>query len=321
MVRYVFINSHSCSSQSLDLRYLFPELSRSARATLILVHVGYAFIMFQCYILRIAPKNQWGLLFGLIESVIAIWWLMATLVFPYIESSWFPIIPFLLMGWMWLSWLLTNQIPEDKPSTTLSWSYKNYFWFIKKWLHFVQTNNYYPVFDLSTRLFEWVFYGSIRFMFPLAFMTSWWGFWEWMSLGIYEILTITLWGLCGYWADKYGWKQANIIGRVCIITWMIFMSLNWSLQWIIWFGALVALGYNLIFWAGNHILEETNADHPEDWSYIAFRNLVLNLIWTITAPMVWYIYSITSLQWTLSIITWIITCIGITMIFKTIRSS
>lgn len=301
-------------------RYLFPAHPRSARATLLLMHIWYAFIMFQCYILRIAPKNQGGLLFGLIESVIAIWWLMATLLFPYIESAWYPIIPLLLIGWMWIAWLLTNQIHEDSPTPLVSRSCRNYFWFIKKWFHFVQVNKYYPLFDLSTRLFEGLFYGTIRFLFPLALMSDGWWLREWMSLGIYEILTIVLWGACGYRADKYGRKKANIIGRLCIIVWMICMVLSWTLVWFIWFGALVALGNNLIFWAWTHILEETNTDHPEDWSYIAFRKLILNLGWIIAAPLAWYIYSMTSLQWTLNIITWIITCIGITMIMRTVRS-
>jgi hypothetical protein len=114
-------------------------------------------------------------------------------------------------------------------------------------------------------------------------MSSGWGLREWMSLGIYEILTIVLWGICGYRADRYGWKNANIIGRVCIIIWTISMSLSVSLAWIIWFGALVALGNNLIFWAWAHILEETNTDHTlrSDWLLLHESSLVSVSRWSL----------------------------------------
>lgn len=303
------------------VRYFFPAYSRSAWSVLILIHIGYACIMFQCYILRTVPKGQGGLLFGLIESVIAVWWLLATLAFPYIESEWYPLIPFILIWWMWIAWIITSHIPEDKNASTDTTSLKKYFWFIKKWFHFVKTNDYYPLFDLSTRLFEWLFYGTVRFLFPLAFMSQEWGFWEGMSLGIYEVLTIILWGICGYWADKYGWKKANSIGWVCIIIWMIGLSLNTTLTAAIGFGAIIALWNNLIFGAWAHILEETNTDHPEDWSYIAFRKLILNIWRIIAAPIAWYFYSTIWLQWTLSVITGLISCIGIIMIHKTIKSN
>lgn len=308
------------------LRLLFPYEARAMWTALVLFHIWLWCNLIQRYVLSLAEKNEGWMMFWLVESIIATWTFIATLVFPYFELYAYPSIPsFIVLSMLILltiTYILPDTLQPQQAQETLSlpqlFHLKDY---IRKWRNFIHTNDDYPLFYLSVRFFEWIFYGTIRFLFPLYVIHehAWISRTEGLTLWIYEIITMLFWWVCGLLADKYWRKKMNIIWWSMIMLGVILLLIQWSIYGIVLLWVVIWFGNNLAFWASAHILEEMDGDHEEDGSFIALERIIL-YIWYIAMPVIlWVLYARWGFYYALSLMTVVVCALSVYMIQWTVR--
>jgi hypothetical protein len=156
-------------------------------------------------------------------------------------------------------------------------------------------------------LFEWIFYASIWFIFPLLIASTLQGQTGWLTLWIYEIITIFCAGLCWLLADRFSWKNLSMLWWLLIGVWVVIFIVptgNIYVSLLIG-GVLIAIGNNMIFWASSHILEKTDHDHKEDGSFVALQRIVENIGFVIMPVILWIVIENYSLQ------TWLEVLVGV----------
>jgi MFS family permease len=292
---------------------------------LLFTFLGYWLNSTQTYILQITPKKAWGLLFGIAESIIAIGTLIATFLIPWFEQqslmyAWILLVFLMIVRYIWTYFLASPKIKIERENI---WKKElfNLLHHIKKWWHFIKFNKFYPLFHIITMFFEGVFYASVWFLFPLFIASAAENLFGWLSLGIYEIITIFFGWFFGWMADKYNWKKVYIIWWILVMFGVSFFFINVSnVMFLIIIGwAIIWIGNNMVFGASSHILEKTDSDHREDWSFIALQKIV-NGLWCIIMPVImWFIinkYSISVWLKTLSIIIIFLWVFSILFLFK-----
>jgi len=109
-------------------------------------------------------------------------------------------------------------------------------------------------------------------------------------MGIYDLVTMLLAGLCGYIADRYNWKFIHGLGWFLIAIGSVLLP-NVSLSvGLILAGFIIALGNNLSAFAANHILTKHDIDHREDGSFMALTTMVRSLGYVVAPIVTGYLY-------------------------------
>ncbi len=248
------------------------------RLFIITMFVGYGFNAIKVYILQITPKDQWWTIFGIFESITAGGSFVATLLIPRFEHQALRRAGGLLILVATVNYVGTHFLQKpsckkvDRPTLNVLSN-------IKHGLHFIKKNNYYPIFDLITGMFDSIFYASIWFLIPLLIAQSEASFLSSISLGVYEIITMLLGGVFGRMADKYNRKSIYILWRIIIIVGIglfVVPAVNPFVMLTVWW-ILIGIGDNLIYWWSSHILEETDQDHQEDSAFVAIQRITSNI--------------------------------------------
>ncbi len=244
------------------------------------------------YILQSVWENNWGTIFGLVESILAIWTFISTLLIPRFEGKalwlvWIIIVITVLIGTIGVSFLKKPDIVRNikKQKGTLN-IFKN----IREGIFFIKKNKYYPIIAILNGIFGDIFYSSIWFLVPFLIVQYPNHSLSWMSLGIYEIITIFFCWFLWWIADKYNRKKVYMIGRIGIIIWAILFCVQivnpFLMLVIAWI--FVGLWDNVIYGWWNYVLEKTNRFHEGDASFIAVK-WITNNIWGVIMPIILWI--------------------------------
>lgn len=294
----------------------------------IFIYSGHGFKMMEAYVTHTSSKQDWGKSFGIFQAIAWVGILWATVLYPQIKDIVYPLVPLMTIAAMACLFVITFFIPHDTgvidPTETKRMGHqylKNAFIKpLQKGLHFIKTNHWYPIFYLGYAFFRWFVYTALLFLIPLHLMEVKSGsFIDGLPIGIYELMVIVFWWICGYRADSIDRRKLNILWRAMIIIWfigMIFWNDTMGLI-VLWF--ITGMWRNIMYAASTHTLEAHNIDRKEDTDYTAFERSVLK-VGSVVAPLIlWPVY-----QWwwftagitTLSVIMCIV---GITMIAWTYK--
>ena len=272
---------------------IFPINSITLLLFTILFFMNYGFRNVDAYILRATKKEESGFIFGVFTDILAIGCFISTLLIPYfavnqnIKLIGFMMIFFSLYG----IFILLNIKDDLKKKTKINLSSFNIFLNLKNSIHFIKTNNGYPLLSLGTSIFEGLFYGVIWFVIPVHVVNSGLsGLNEGLQLGIYEVITIFIAGYTGYLADKYNWKHIHSFGWIFMILGLIALPFySWPTSLII-IGVIIAIGNNLSNSAAKHTLGFYDNDHDEDGSFSATSKMSMNIGYGIAPILAGYFY-------------------------------
>jgi len=271
------------------------------------IFVSWSLRVDSTYLLRTTPKKEGGLIFGLRDNIMAISCFGSTLALSFFlapENYW--IIGALMAGtaslFLFILMLVKNDLPKPKPIKLRA--ALNSLATVKHSIHFIKKNKYIPLFDIGSKLFEGLFYGTIWFVIPLHLAklgTSSAG--AGLQLGIYELITIFLAGVAGWAADRYNWRYMHIIGWLMIAAGTIAMPFAPTLGGLIAAGVVIGIGNNIACYAATHALERYDIDHREDGAYDAFGRMISNVGWAIAPVIAGLMYATYSFESSLFICT------------------
>lgn len=250
----------------------------------------------ETYLLRVTPKDEGGIVFGLGENIYAIAFFAVTLSIPFfIKFTNGHKLGIILTVCALLTFIFILLLKNDKKFKYLAANRAikiiNPFQTIKNGLHFIKKNQYFPLLIVADVVFESIFYGTIWFVFPLHLLkNNSANLMDGLILGIYEVVTILFAGYIGHLADKYNWKKIAILGWLSIALGVIAMPFySWPI-WLIIVGFIIAFGNNLAAFSAFHALAKYNIDHKEDGAFIAFKYMVSDVLYALTPALVGILY-------------------------------
>lgn len=284
----------------------------------------FSFFLFLCYgfrgttesyILKIAKKNEGGMLFGLFGNSSSMAIFLATSTLPFfviagkeILAAWTMIVIFSFS--LLILFFLPNDLVSDSKSEKM-WSVLNPWPAIKNGINFVKINNHYPTLALGATLFEGIFYGTIWLIFPLQMSKYGLSGENGLHLGVYDLVTAFFAGYAGYLADKYNWRHIHSLGWIFVILGLIALPFyDWP-TWLIIIGFIIAIGNNLSYYSAAHALEANDIDHMEDGSFVGIKSIISSLGYSIAPLIAGFIYVRYGFKTSLSISSLI--CIGIAL--------
>jgi MFS family permease len=281
--------------------------------------------MLEAYVTHVSEKKSGGKNFGIFQAIAGVGIFWATIIYPVIKGMIYPLVPLLTIGAMAILFVLTYFVPKDslhlqeKPQQTVSGIYAALFLTLQKGRHFVKVNSYYPLFYIGYTFFRGFIYAALLFLIPLHLMSVKSGnFIDGLPIGIYELLVIFFWWICGYFADKVDWKRYNIIGWGLIVAGFLGMIWWHDTMGMIVLGAIAGMGRNVMYAASTHILAEKDIDHKEDADFTALERSVLKIGSVIAPLMLGPIYQWWGFQMGIIIVSSFMALIGIFMISMTV---
>lgn len=161
---------------------------------------------------------------------------------------------------------------------------------IKHGIHFVKTNNNYPLLSLGTSLFIGLFYGAIWFIFPLYFAENTGDWWQGLQLGIYDLVGMFFAAYAGYLADKYHWKYLHVGAWSIVLFGLMLLPLYPVTTALILVGFIIALGRHLVYAVAQNVLEKHDVDHKEDGAFVALGSMVMNIGYVLAPLACGYLY-------------------------------
>ena len=295
----------------------------------IFLFLGISLNTIETYILKITPKDEGGVAFGIEGNVSSVAYFLAAISFPFFlpESMHIWLFGLIIISKIILFFSLSffpddAELPKEKDENNKkSESFLqtcNPYNTFKHGLHFIRMNDFYPILAIGSSLFEGLFYGTIYFIFPIHFAKMGiTGIMEGMELGIYELITMFIAGYAGYLADKYDWKHLHSLGWFFILAGVIAMPFYPGVFGLIIVGLIIALGNNLSYFAADHVLEEHDIDHREDGSFMSLRRMVANIGYAIAPILAGFIYIHYGFQISLWYITVLCGLLAFWMIWQT----
>lgn len=291
-----------------------------------LLFLSYSLRVNETYVLRVTNKSEGGLIFGISENVYSIAYFLSTLSIAFFTltsnhkyAAWMMII-FGLFNLISVMFIKNDFVKKNKKEKRSILSDLNPFNSIKSAMHFVRMNGNYPLMTLSASAFQGIFYGTIWFIFPLylaqAGISSIEGG---LQLGIYELVTIFIAGICGYMADKYNWKHIHSIGWFLVMVGVMLMPFfAWPLSLII-IGFVIGVGNNMFVFAAEHALEAFDIDHKEDGAFMATNKMVGDFSYGISPVIAGFLYFEYGFEIALMFSSFICILLAIWMIWLTYR--
>lgn len=277
----------------------------------VLLFTGYSFRdEVYTYILRMSGKTEGGMVFGIAENVFAVTTFISSLAIPYfVVAEHYSLAAGVMIVSAILSLLLIIGLPNDKISSQArNVKFFNPLAVIKRGWHFVKTNHYYPLLLLANSVFEGIFYGTIWLIMPLYIVSIQGGVFSGLTIGIYELITILAAGYAGYLADRYNWRKINAVGWTLAALGSIMLFFSAEVWWLVFIGAIIAVGNNLFAFAASHALEENDVDHQEDGAFIGLNNLTTDLCYGLAPLVVGFIYAAYGFHASLSLAV-VVTCL------------
>lgn len=277
-----------------------------------------SFLIIDPLILQNTNSKDGGFWFGIKEEICSVGSFLGALAIPFFILAerwiWIGIIWALTQGIALLFLSMVSQTSQKKKIISHSSPKINLFGTLKAGLHFIKVNHKYPLFAVGSFLFQGVFYGAIWFVFPIYIADQIITNNGSLSLGIHEIMKLTLAIVCGILADRINWKILEEYAWILMIIMVWILPFWHSINALIFVGIFIGISANFFVAAGNHALAQHDEDHEEDGQFASFSRIIMNIGFALSPVIVGYLYQYVSFAASLVFIAGVVTFIGIWMI-------
>lgn len=255
----------------------------------------YGLRMMGAYLLRMIKRNEGGFIFGLSETTVSCAYFVCTMSIPFFaRNDRSPLIAYLLMLTSTIYFIVVSRLPDDRKKIRIKHRRKgsafNPWDTIRHGVHFIRRNEGYPLMPLMSAFFEGIFYSTVWFVFPLRFaeLSAHGG--TGLEMGIYDLVTLSFAGLCGYLADRYNWKLIHGLGWLLILVGSVVLPNAAASITLTLTGLVIAVGNNLSHFSAEHVLTKFDIDHREDGSFMALMTMVGGVGAVVSPIIAGYLY-------------------------------